>query len=466
MVDGVPQGKGQKDQGHAEGDAEDAGKHAHLVAEGVADDVLLVEAQAAPQERKPLQQDGLGALGGLGAHALGGSLLQQRAGHQPGAADTAQGGEAQGLSPGGIVVAHRVGRQVAPHGHGIDNEGAHIPARPGADGEAHNHHQDGVEQVVEQDGAVSVAQGLEGADVRAGVLDQAVHGAHHHQHRAQEEQHRENAQDGGQVVPHLHQVGGNGVVLQGQHIDHPVSQGIIHGRPELGAGDAAVGGDADLVVPVGPHKIGEELLCAVGEGVAGEIRSRIGGVDQVHALGILDQPADIQPQLPPGSGDGELVPVPHLEAPGRGQLVADRDLPSAVRQGARHHIGGVDGVVLRNGVELEGDVAVVPLLRVQHDAGLHPGDAGQLRQGAAVTGVQAGSGQPVIRRVLTLQVLFRDAIQVKENTTQGGIDHDGDQGDDAHRDQAGGGAPQIPHKVFPDHATTPVPAPAPGGDSP
>ena len=76
MGHGVPQGEGRQHQAHAEGDPYNAGEHPRLVAQGVADDVFLIEAQAPPEEGQLLQQHRLGAFGGLWAHALGRTLLQ------------------------------------------------------------------------------------------------------------------------------------------------------------------------------------------------------------------------------------------------------------------------------------------------------------------------------------------------------------------------------------------------------
>ena len=167
-----------------------------------------------PDRAEPLQRHGLCAPGRLGPHTLGRGLLQQRAGHQPGAPDAAQGGQPQSPPPGGKVVYHRIGRQITPDGDGGNDQGGHIPSQPCAHREPYHDHQEGMEQIIAHDFDIRVPQRLEGSDIRAGVLDQPVHGAHHHQHRAQEKEHRENVEYGRQVVPHLQQIVGLGIVLQ------------------------------------------------------------------------------------------------------------------------------------------------------------------------------------------------------------------------------------------------------------
>ena len=198
----------------------------------------------------------------------------------------------------------------------------------------------------------------------------------------------------------------------------------------------------------------------------GQIRGRRCGIHIVEALRVFDQSADPYPQVPAGSRQCQLVPVPGMEPPGPCQRIAEHDLPAALRQAALHHIGRVDGVVPGDGIELEGHTAVVALLRVQNYPRLHPSHPCDALQRPAVPLVQIDACEPVVRHILPIQIGGGDALYIGEDAAEGGIDHHRDHGDDADRDQAGGRAAQIPHKVFPDHPTTPAPAQAPGSDSP
>ena len=212
-------------------------------------------------------------------------------------------------------------------------------------------------------------------------------------------------------------------------------QSSVDHLPEPGRGQTAVCGDADLIVTAGPHDILQKALRPIGKGILGEIRSRRGRVDKIQALRRLRQAADLEPQVLICPGKGQLVPVANLEPSGLSQHIAEHDLPAALWQAARHHVWGIDGKILRDGVELEGHVAVIPLLGVHHHPGLHPGDAVHARQDPTVAGIQICTGEPVVRHILALQILAGDALQIVQDSAQSGVNHHRNQSDDTDGNQ-------------------------------
>ena len=357
-----------------------------------------------------------------------------------------------------------VGGQVAAGGNGPHDKLGDVFAQQRADGKPYDHHQQGMEQIVDQDRAVIIAQRLEGTNVHTGIFNEPVHGTHHHQHRAQEKQGGEEGEDGYQVVFAFHQGIGGLVVLQRQDVDHFVAQRIIDGFPDGRGGNVIGGGDTDLGILIGSHHPAEDLLVHIGEGETGQVGGGIGGVDVVEALRVLAHTADLEPQVDPQAGEGDLVPVTHLQTVGGCVLVAEEDFPAVLGQGAFHNIRSIDGKIGHT-VEGEGQIAVIAVLGIQHHPGLHTGNARNGRQIPAVPLIQAGTGDPVIGHILGVVVVAHQPVYIVNDAAEAGIHHHGDHGDDAHRDQPGGGAPQVAEKVFPDHATTPVPVRAPGWDS-
>ena len=315
-----------------------------------------------------------------------------------------------------------------------------------------------MEQVIPQDRPVGIAQGLEGADGGAAALDQAAHIADHQQHRAQEEENGKQAKDGCQILGHAPQAVGRQVVLPGQDVDHLVAQAFVDGPPERRVVDLVRGRDADLIIAIASHQPAQNVLAAIGEAIAPQLRHRRGRIDVVKALRAFDQPADPQTQDLVCAGQQHLVAVPHGKAVGGGKDIADRHLPLVGRQCSAHQVGRVDRPI-RNGIHQQLHILVAPLLGLPGNAGLHAGDAVDLFQHPAVAPVQTGAGDPVVRHVLRLAVGGGDLLHMIQNAVERGIDHHGDHGNDHDRNQAWGRLPQIPQEVAPNHITTPIPAP-------
>lgn len=178
-------------------DADDHHEEALFIPQHVADRDLDQKGEAVPQNRDALQQDALAALGGLGAHQLGGDAEQLVPAGEVGGAHRAEHRGQQRDQPQAVVkhennVPHRVHDGVGAPDDKREQQRPAEESNQAADagGAAR------IEQILAHDGALAVAQRLEHADLGALLLDHAVHGGHADQRRHQEEEDWEDVGDG------------------------------------------------------------------------------------------------------------------------------------------------------------------------------------------------------------------------------------------------------------------------------